>query len=119
VALLALLSGNAAEREVTPELLASLLQERLEAEGMPACVIVGFVGEATRVASACSKEAGTARNMTQATNQGAREIFAEGKDCFFLRVVDAQLVFRRDTEGAIEGVVLHQGGRETPGRRLK
>jgi D-alanyl-D-alanine-carboxypeptidase/D-alanyl-D-alanine-endopeptidase len=59
------------------------------------------------------------RLMTQATNQGPVEIFAEARDRFFLRVVDAQLDFTRGADGAIEGLVLHQGGRDVPGRRLK
>lgn len=56
--------------------------------------------------------------MSQATGQGAIEIFHEGPDRFFTRVVEAQLEFRRGADGKVESMVLKQGGREIPGRRL-
>ena len=46
------------------------------------------------------------------------EIFAESETGFFLKVVDAQITFVRDSTGAVTGLVLHQNGRDTPGRRL-
>lgn len=52
------------------------------------------------------------RLMTQATGQERFELFAEGPDAFFLKVVDAQVVFTRDAAGAVDGLVLHQGGRQ-------
>ena len=52
------------------------------------------------------------RLMTQATGQAQFELFAEGPDAFFLKVVDAQVVFTRDAAGAVDGLVLHQGGRQ-------
>lgn len=55
--------------------------------------------------------------MVQATGQSALEMAAESTDAFFLRAVDAQITFTRDASGAIEGLVLHQGGRDMPGRR--
>lgn len=53
----------------------------------------------------------------QATNQPAFPIFAEKEDEFFLKVTDAQLTFTRDASGAVDGAILHQGGRDTPARR--
>jgi CubicO group peptidase (beta-lactamase class C family) len=53
----------------------------------------------------------------QMTGQGAFELFAEKPDAFFLRVVDAQITFTRDAAGAIDGLVLHQGGRDMPAKR--
>lgn len=53
----------------------------------------------------------------QATGQGALPLTAEAPDAFFLTVVDARITFTRDASGAVEGLVLHQGGRETPGHR--
>lgn len=50
--------------------------------------------------------------MTQATGQQAFELFAEGPDAFFLKAVDARVVFTRDGSGAVDGMVLHQNGRE-------
>ncbi|MDY6925103.1 MAG: serine hydrolase [Pseudomonadota bacterium] len=54
------------------------------------------------------------RLMTQATGQQALELHAEGPDAFFLREVDAQVTFTRDASGAVDGAVLHQGGRDMP-----
>ncbi|GAA0642102.1 serine hydrolase [Brevundimonas lenta] len=50
--------------------------------------------------------------MTQATGQDQFELFAEGPDAFFLTVVDARVVFTRDASGAVDGMVLHQNGRQ-------
>ncbi|HLZ45079.1 MAG TPA: serine hydrolase [Gemmatimonadales bacterium] len=49
----------------------------------------------------------------QATAQPKFPIFAESDSTFFLKVVDAQLTFRRD------GLVLHQNGQHIPGRKLQ
>lgn len=56
--------------------------------------------------------------ITQATGQGPIEIFSEGPDRFFTKVIDAQLVFQRGADGQVNAVVLKQGGRDIPGRRL-
>lgn len=55
--------------------------------------------------------------MTQATGQQEFELFAESKDRFFLKVVDAQVEFTRDTSGKVTGLILHQGGRSMPAPR--
>ena len=55
--------------------------------------------------------------MTQATGQDEFKLFPEGKDRFFLKVVDAQVEFTRDASGAVTGMILHQGGRSTPAKR--
>lgn len=55
--------------------------------------------------------------MTQATGQEEFELFPEGKDRFFLKVVDAQVEFTRDAGGKVTGMILHQGGRSTPAPR--
>jgi CubicO group peptidase (beta-lactamase class C family) len=57
--------------------------------------------------------------MTQATGQPAFELFPEGENKFFLRVVNAKVTFNRDDKGAVTGLVIHQGGRETPGKKIK
>lgn len=53
----------------------------------------------------------------QATGQKPLELSAEATDAFFLSAMDAQIVFTRDTAGAITGLVLHQGGREMPAKK--
>lgn len=55
--------------------------------------------------------------MAQATGQSAFELYAESPDAFFLRVVDAQITFTRDASGAVDGLILHQGGRDSPARK--
>jgi serine-type D-Ala-D-Ala carboxypeptidase/endopeptidase len=55
-----------------------------------------------------------ARLFVQATGQPRVELFAEQKDAFFLKVVDAQLTFSRDGNGAVNGLVLHQNGAHQP-----
>lgn len=57
------------------------------------------------------------RLTAQATGQGALELAAEGPDAFFVTVLDAQITFTRDAAGAVDGLILHQGGRKTPGRK--
>ena len=54
----------------------------------------------------------------QASNQPAFPIFAEKEDEFFLKVTDAQLTFTRDASGAVDGAILHQGGRDAPAKRV-
>jgi CubicO group peptidase (beta-lactamase class C family) len=48
--------------------------------------------------------------MTQLSGQGKIPIFAQSETTFFLKVVDAQLEFGKDENGAY--VILHQGGRD-------
>ena len=55
--------------------------------------------------------------MAQATGQQAFELHAESDSRFFLTVVDAQVTFTRDASGAVDGLVLRQGGRDTPARK--
>ena len=55
--------------------------------------------------------------MAQATGQPAFELTAEAEDAFYLTAVDAQITFTRNAAGAVEGLVLHQGGRDMPAKR--
>jgi D-alanyl-D-alanine-carboxypeptidase/D-alanyl-D-alanine-endopeptidase len=59
------------------------------------------------------------RLYTQATGQPEFEVFASKKDEFFFKVVDAQVSFTRDPDGKVNGMVLHQNGRDVPGPRNK
>ena len=59
------------------------------------------------------------RLMTQATGQSKVEIFASSPTEFFLKVVNAQLTFVKDASGAVTGLVLHQGGRDMPAKKIK
>jgi len=57
--------------------------------------------------------------MTQATGQPAFELFPESENKFFLRVVNAKVTFTRDEKGTVTGLIIHQGGRDTPGKKIK
>jgi len=57
--------------------------------------------------------------MVQATGQPEFEVFAEKTDLFFLKVIDAQLQFKRDAQNKVESLVLFQNGREMPGKKIK
>lgn len=57
------------------------------------------------------------RLMAQATGQKVMELSAEAPDAFFLGALDAQITFNRDPAGGIEGLVLHQGGRDMPAKK--
>lgn len=59
------------------------------------------------------------RLMTQATGQPKVEIFPSSETEFFLKVVDAQITFVRGPGGAVDQLVLHQGGRDIPARRKR
>lgn len=55
--------------------------------------------------------------IVQATGQAPLELHAEKPDHFFLKEVDAQIVFRRDESGKVDAATLHQNGRETVAKR--
>lgn len=55
----------------------------------------------------------------QPTGQSELELFAETEKSFFLKAVDAQVEFQTDAEGKVTGLVLHQGGRDTPAKKIK
>ncbi|MHB1312949.1 MAG: serine hydrolase [Gemmatimonadaceae bacterium] len=58
-----------------------------------------------------------AQLFAQATDQPRFPLFAEKEDEFFLKVVDAQVTFTRDSTGAVTGLVLHQAGQNIPGKK--
>ena len=55
----------------------------------------------------------------QATGQPAFELFPESKTKFFLKVVDAQVTFVSNDKGEVEQLILHQNGRDIPGKRVR
>lgn len=59
------------------------------------------------------------RYISQATNQGPIEIYAESDTKFFVKVMSAELVFQKDAEGKATGLVLKQNGREMPAKKIK
>jgi hypothetical protein len=59
------------------------------------------------------------RLFTQATGQQKFEVFPESETKFFLKVVDAQVEFVADPDGKVNNMILHQGGQQIKGKRLK
>lgn len=49
------------------------------------------------------------RFFTQATGQDKFEVYAKSETSFFLKVVDAKIDFKMDTEGTVTGLTLTQG----------
>ena len=60
-----------------------------------------------------------ARVFGRATGQPRFELFAETRDKFFLKVVDAQISFTRGPQGEVNGLVLHQNGKDQPASKQK
>jgi CubicO group peptidase (beta-lactamase class C family) len=56
--------------------------------------------------------------VVQLTGQPALPVIPSGKDRFDYDVVEATLVFKRDPDGTITGLVLHQNGMQLPASRL-
>lgn len=59
------------------------------------------------------------RLISQATGQPEVELFPESETRFFLKVVDAQVDFVLDASGRATGLVLHQGGRDMPAKKVR
>ncbi|REJ76087.1 MAG: serine hydrolase [Acidobacteria bacterium] len=55
----------------------------------------------------------------QATDQPRFPLFAEKEDEFFLKVVKASVTFTRGEDGKVNGLILHQGGADTPGKKVQ
>ncbi len=60
-----------------------------------------------------------AQLMSQATGQQKVEIFPTSDSEFFLKAVNAQISFICDASGNVEKLILHQGGRDIPGSKVK
>jgi D-alanyl-D-alanine-carboxypeptidase/D-alanyl-D-alanine-endopeptidase len=56
--------------------------------------------------------------ITQLTGQGKVPVYPEGVGKFFVKVVDAQLTFDSDAQGNVTQLILHQGGRDMPAKRI-
>jgi hypothetical protein len=79
-----------------------------------------YVGEyelAPQFILAITTDAG--RIFAQATGQPKVEIFPETEVDYFLTVTDAQITFVKDAEGRVSQLVLHQGGRDVPAKKIR
>lgn len=57
--------------------------------------------------------------FAQATGQEKLQLFAESETGFFLNIVDAQISFVKDPSGKVDQLILHQGGANVPGKRVR
>ncbi|MEO8199405.1 MAG: serine hydrolase [Gemmatimonadota bacterium] len=55
----------------------------------------------------------------QATGQGRFQLYPRDTREFYVRVVDARVVFLRNDAGTVTGLMLYQNGKEIPGRKTK
>jgi CubicO group peptidase (beta-lactamase class C family) len=55
----------------------------------------------------------------QATGQPPFELFPTSNTKFYLKVVDAQVTFVKNDKGEVEQLILHQNGRDMPGKRVQ
>lgn len=87
---------------------------------VPAKVLEDYVGEyalSSQFSIAVTLETGAL--FIQATGQAKFPVFAESETKFFLKVVEAQISFRRDDTGAVTSLILHQGGRDQQGKKVR
>lgn len=56
--------------------------------------------------------------MTQATGQDKFEIYPEGKDAFFAKIAEIQVIFVRDGAGMVTGLRVLQSGQDFPAPRM-
>jgi hypothetical protein len=57
--------------------------------------------------------------FAQATDQPRFQLFAESPTEFFLKGIDAQVTFVKDDKGLVTQLILHQGGQNTPAKKIK
>jgi D-alanyl-D-alanine-carboxypeptidase/D-alanyl-D-alanine-endopeptidase len=55
----------------------------------------------------------------QATGQGKLRLWPYTQKDFFIKEVDAQITFETDDSGAVVRMVLHQNGRDVPGKKVR
>ncbi len=83
-------------------------------------ILEGYVGEyrfAPQFSIQVTREGG--RLFAQATNQPRIELFAEQETEFFLKVVDAQVTFVKDSSGKTTAMILHQNGGNPKGEKVQ
>lgn len=59
------------------------------------------------------------RLQADPTGGSTATLFAEAQDKFFLRAGNVQISFTRAPSGEVTGLILHQGGRDQPARKVK
>lgn len=57
--------------------------------------------------------------FAQATGQIKFELFPEKEDEFFAKITQLSITFNKDESGKVTGLIIHQGGRDTPASKIK
>jgi len=119
-------SNSARLESIHPKILAILLEqpyelprERKEIE-VPESVLKQYEGEYELAADRkliVTLENG--RLMLQSTGQPKRQAFAESENSFFLKAADVQIEFKKGADGKVNQIVWHQGGKITPGKKIR
>lgn len=87
---------------------------------LPEAVLQSYAGEyeiAQGFSITVTREAN--QLFAQAAGQGKFELFAEKEDSFFAKITKLSIIFKKDENGKIAGLVIYQGGRETPAKKIK
>ncbi len=58
------------------------------------------------------------RLMVKLSGQDFYPVFPESNDKFFYKIVEAKLSFKRDDQGKVNRVILHQGGRDQSAEKM-
>ncbi len=57
--------------------------------------------------------------FAKATGQPQVQLFAETENSFFIKEINAQIVFNLDTDGTVESLIFSQGGNQMKGKKIK
>ena len=79
---------------------------------LDAATLQSYVGTYTNAAGIFTITLSGDKLMARLSGQDAFRIYASAKDHFFYRVVNAELEFTRNVNGHIDGLILHQNGRD-------
>jgi CubicO group peptidase (beta-lactamase class C family) len=119
-------AGNPLLQEITNKLLAILYNKPYEVPKakkeitVPQTVLQQYVGEYEMAKAVVVKffiDNGVFK--TQITGQPAFELYAEAEDKFFLKVVEASIVFFKNSDGKYDKCILYQNGAERVCTRIK
>lgn len=113
------LSGSSGPDQEATKTSKPLPAER-QAVALDPIVYDGYVGEyeiAPSFSITITKEG--SKLMAQATGQPKLELFPESPTKFFVKEVAVQIEFVVDGSGKATSLVLHQGGRQLPAKRIK
>jgi D-alanyl-D-alanine-carboxypeptidase/D-alanyl-D-alanine-endopeptidase len=87
---------------------------------VPESILKTYVGEyaiSARLSIVVTLEGGTL--YAQPTGQNKAAIRAQSETRFFVEGTGIDLTFTKDDSGAVAGIIVHQGGRDTPGRKVR